>query len=284
MSVIIEEDSDFPPIAERAGGHGAENDATMSETTCLRDRAHGVMVGIAVDNLLEIRQEGMSRVRVVSRWPEGVHEIKAANRWPDDDNIVRAIVVAEAVAGGLLEVEELAPGGCASGERSTVLGGVAGRGTPTGVMIATASARLWRIGGSRRAFQAGRTGRFPWSMTRRFTSSGTLSSGCSAGCKDWPPPATTDAPIPCHLHPQPASAATVIFWCMSPQPSRIGNIATGIGLMSDAKATKSLLNTETLVEILAMSISKILPCRSNFHVPIPIGYCNITRILKLVNY
>ena len=65
----------------------------------LRERAQGIMVGIAVGNLLGIPFEGWSTAqRLRERYPEGVREIEAQPGYPDDDDLAQAIILAEAGA------------------------------------------------------------------------------------------------------------------------------------------------------------------------------------------
>ena len=73
----------------------------------MRDRARGLMVGIAAGNLLGIVQEGWSRERVDAEFPGGVREIAAVPGFPDDDDMAQAIVVAEAAAAGSLDPADL---------------------------------------------------------------------------------------------------------------------------------------------------------------------------------
>ena len=61
-----------------------------------RDRARGLMAGIAVGNLLGIPMEGDSKARIARRYPDGVREIAADSGCPDDDDLALAIEVAEA--------------------------------------------------------------------------------------------------------------------------------------------------------------------------------------------
>ena len=63
------------------------------------DRARGLMVGIAVGNLLGIGMEGRSRRRILDAHPQGVREIAAKSGYPDDDDLAQAIVIADAAAG-----------------------------------------------------------------------------------------------------------------------------------------------------------------------------------------
>ena len=63
-----------------------------------RDRACGLMVGIAVGNLLGIPFEGRPAGAIAGRAPDGVRDIVARYGFPDDDDLAQAIIVAEAAA------------------------------------------------------------------------------------------------------------------------------------------------------------------------------------------
>ena len=63
----------------------------------LLERARGMMVGIAVGNLLGIRFEGWSTAEELrDLYPDGVREIEAEPGYPDDDDLAQAIILAEA--------------------------------------------------------------------------------------------------------------------------------------------------------------------------------------------
>ena len=73
-----------------------------------KDRCRGTMVGLAVGNLMGIRQEGKPRRLLRQRYPEGVREIEASSGYPDDDDLAQAIILAEAsLAAVALDVEDL---------------------------------------------------------------------------------------------------------------------------------------------------------------------------------
>lgn len=72
-----------------------------------RDRARGVMVGLAVGNLFGIAHEGRSRQSTAHRYPNGIREIKAKPGYPDDDDIAQAIALAEAAAEGALDLDDV---------------------------------------------------------------------------------------------------------------------------------------------------------------------------------
>ena len=71
------------------------------------DRARGVMVGIAVGNLLGIHVEGWSRRDLEREFPDGVRDIAAGIGYPDDDDLAQAIIVAEAASAGRLDIDDL---------------------------------------------------------------------------------------------------------------------------------------------------------------------------------
>ena len=73
----------------------------------LRDRARGVMVGLAVGNLFGIAHEGRSRKSIARAYPDGIQEITAKPGYPDDDDIAQAIALAEAAAEGPLDLDDL---------------------------------------------------------------------------------------------------------------------------------------------------------------------------------
>ena len=65
----------------------------------LRERAQGMMVGIAVGNLLGLPFEGWSTAqRLREQYPDGVLEIEVRPGAPDDDDLAQAIILAEASA------------------------------------------------------------------------------------------------------------------------------------------------------------------------------------------
>ncbi len=75
----------------------------------LVERARGLMVGIAVGNLLGIPWEGRRRASIERRCPGGVHEITAAEGSPDDDDLAQAILLAEAcIETDQLDIDDLA--------------------------------------------------------------------------------------------------------------------------------------------------------------------------------
>ena len=72
-----------------------------------RDRARGLMAGIAVGNLLGIPQEGCTREMVRQDYPDGVRNIEAWAGQVDDDDLAQAIAVARAAATGPLDPTDL---------------------------------------------------------------------------------------------------------------------------------------------------------------------------------
>ena len=72
-----------------------------------RDRARGLMAGLAAGNLLGIPQESCTREFVRQEYPDGVWEIEAWAGQVDDDDLAQAIVVARAAATGPLDPADL---------------------------------------------------------------------------------------------------------------------------------------------------------------------------------
>ena len=73
----------------------------------VKQRARGLMAGIAAGNLLGIVQEGWSRRRIAETYPSGIREIAATTGYPDDDDLAQAIVIAEAAERGLVDPDDL---------------------------------------------------------------------------------------------------------------------------------------------------------------------------------
>ena len=71
------------------------------------DRARGVMIGLAVGNLLGIVPESWSRQSIARRYPDGIRDISAEPGYPDDDDIAQAVALAEAAAEGPLDLEDV---------------------------------------------------------------------------------------------------------------------------------------------------------------------------------
>ncbi len=72
------------------------------------DRAQGLMVGLAVGNLLGISTEGWSRSSIARAFPGGMQDIVARPGFPDDDDLAQAIIIAEAATGGDgLDIDDL---------------------------------------------------------------------------------------------------------------------------------------------------------------------------------
>ena len=75
----------------------------------LQDRCRGVMVGLAVGNLLGIPCEGWKREHIRLRWPNGVRDIEAEAGYPDDDDLAQAIILATGCHGAeALDADDLA--------------------------------------------------------------------------------------------------------------------------------------------------------------------------------
>ena len=73
----------------------------------VNDRAHGIMNGIAVGNLLGITTEGWGRWDIREAHPQGIRNILARSGYPDDDDLAQSIVIAEAAAEGPLNADDL---------------------------------------------------------------------------------------------------------------------------------------------------------------------------------
>ena len=104
---------DYPGPPHRTTPPGLRREAVANSgernMTNPGDRCRGTMVGLAVGNLLGIRQEGKPR-RLLRQWyPEGIREIEASPDYPDDDDLAQAVILAEAsLAAEALDVEDLA--------------------------------------------------------------------------------------------------------------------------------------------------------------------------------
>ena len=84
----------------------AEATATAPEGGQVMDRARGVMLGVAVGNLLGLPVEGWSERRIKERYPNGVREIRPSElAKPMDDDLAQSVELAEALleGGGLIE-------------------------------------------------------------------------------------------------------------------------------------------------------------------------------------
>ena len=64
-----------------------------------QDRCRGLMVGLAVGNLLGLACEGWKRGEIRRHWPGSIRDIEAEPGCPDDDDLAQAIVLAEACVG-----------------------------------------------------------------------------------------------------------------------------------------------------------------------------------------
>lgn len=72
------------------------------------DHARGLMVGLAVGNLLGITTEGWSRPSIARVFPRGMGDIAARSGYPDDDDVAQAIIIAEAATqGDGLDIDDL---------------------------------------------------------------------------------------------------------------------------------------------------------------------------------
>ena len=69
--------------------------------------AAGLMVGIAVGNLLGLPYEGWRREEIAREHPDRLWSMHGADGWPDDDDVAQSILIAEAAAEGPLDVENL---------------------------------------------------------------------------------------------------------------------------------------------------------------------------------
>ena len=75
----------------------------------LQDRCRGLMVGLAVGNLLGIPCEGWPREEIRLGWPDGVRDIEAKAGYPDDDDLAQAVILAEESLGAdELDADDLA--------------------------------------------------------------------------------------------------------------------------------------------------------------------------------
>lgn len=76
----------------------------------LQGRARGLMIGLAVGNVLGVPQEGWTRHAVEASYPAGVREIEVEPGEPDDDDLAQASILAEAAvetAPGDLDVDQI---------------------------------------------------------------------------------------------------------------------------------------------------------------------------------
>lgn len=89
---------DDPGIVRRAP-HLAELIGSQRDTPLDRDCARGVLLGLAVGNLLGLPVEGASRPAIQRAYPEGLREIdpREGHR-PMDDDLAQAVELAEALA------------------------------------------------------------------------------------------------------------------------------------------------------------------------------------------
>lgn len=77
----------------------------------IADRSRGLMVGVAVGNLLGLPYEGRrwNRAAIAADFPSGIREITAKPGWPDDDDLAQSILLAEAsIALNTYDINDLA--------------------------------------------------------------------------------------------------------------------------------------------------------------------------------
>lgn len=75
----------------------------------VQNRCRGLMVGLAVGNLLGIPYEGWPREEIRLAWPEGACDIEAKAGYPDDDDLAQAVILAAACHGAeALDADDLA--------------------------------------------------------------------------------------------------------------------------------------------------------------------------------
>ncbi|MXY86131.1 MAG: hypothetical protein F4Y95_06485, partial [Chloroflexi bacterium] len=89
---------DDPGIVRRAP-HLAELIGAQPAAPLDQDRARGVLLGLAVGNLLGLPVEGASRSTIQRSYPAGLREIDPRERYrPMDDDLAQAVDLAEALA------------------------------------------------------------------------------------------------------------------------------------------------------------------------------------------
>lgn len=83
----------------QASGHNAR----------LSERAHGILLGLAVGNLLGIPWEGQSKELIRAARPGGLADIEAIEGYPDDDDLAQALILAQACidSRGAVDAEDL---------------------------------------------------------------------------------------------------------------------------------------------------------------------------------
>ncbi len=72
------------------------------------NRAHGLLEGLAIGNLLGVPVESWSKSSILANYPEGVHDLHASPEGPDDDDLAQAIIIAQAAKDGNLDIDALA--------------------------------------------------------------------------------------------------------------------------------------------------------------------------------
>ncbi len=74
----------------------------------VNDRERGLMIGLAVGNLLGITTEGRRARSIARAYPQGMTDIVARPGYPDDDDLAQAVIMAEAAsAADGLDVDDL---------------------------------------------------------------------------------------------------------------------------------------------------------------------------------
>ena len=99
------------PDPDEPGPPTAEVRGDQPRAGSIADRSRGLMVGIAVGNLLGLPYEGRrwNRAAIAAEFPGGVREIAAKPGWPDDDDLAQSIILAEAgIAADAYDIGDLA--------------------------------------------------------------------------------------------------------------------------------------------------------------------------------
>ncbi len=72
------------------------------------NRAHGLLEGLAIGNLLGVPVESWPKLRILEQYPDGIRDLHASPEDPDDDDLAQAIIIAEAAKDGNLDIDALA--------------------------------------------------------------------------------------------------------------------------------------------------------------------------------
>lgn len=106
------------PPQRPVGRDPSESEPSTAEVTndqpppgSMADRSRGLMVGIAVGNLLGLPYEGRrwTRAAIAAEFPDGIREIAAKSGYPDDDDLAQSIILAEAaIAADAYDLDDLA--------------------------------------------------------------------------------------------------------------------------------------------------------------------------------